>query len=63
VFDDYRTDHFVHSGVTCLVTGLLHAAAGGLARLVVVAAGGTRWWFQQVAPWAQCSDGRCATDR
>jgi hypothetical protein len=30
VFHDYRTDHFVHAGVTCLLTGLLLAVPAGL---------------------------------
>jgi hypothetical protein len=29
-FRDYRTDHFISAGVTCLVTGLLHAIPAGL---------------------------------
>jgi hypothetical protein len=30
VFRDYRTDHFASSGLTCLFTGLLHAAPAAL---------------------------------
>ena len=30
LFHDYRTQHFVAAGVSCLVTGLLHAAPAGL---------------------------------
>jgi hypothetical protein len=30
LFEDYRTTHFVSAGLTCLSTGLLHAAVGAL---------------------------------
>jgi len=31
LFRDYHTDHFVSSGITCLIMGLLHAIPTGLA--------------------------------
>jgi hypothetical protein len=29
-FRDYRTDHFISAGITCLLTGLLHAVPAAL---------------------------------
>jgi len=31
LFRDYHTDHFVSSGIACLITGFLHAVPTGLA--------------------------------
>ena len=39
LFHDYHTDHFVHAGVVCLVTGLVHAIPAAVLSWIVLRRG------------------------